>query len=743
CCILQTCLGQIIGKVTDSTNAGIPFVNIYFEGSLHGTTTNNNGLYELPVEVPGTYTIVFKYLGFQTQKREITTNGKDALELNITLKSERFILSNVEIKATDNPANAIIRKAIEKRSYYQDTLRSYTADFYSKGLIKIKNAPEKILGQDLGDFGGGLDSTRTGIIYLSETVSKISRDNKDFKERIIASRISGDDNGFSFNTASDVDFSFYDNTIEFGNQLISPIADNAFSYYRFYLTGTFYDDTKTLINQIKVIPKRPKDNVFWGTIYIAEGSWAIYGADLKVSGEQAQLLAVDTIKIKQQHNYDKGNKVWLKVLQSIDFQYSIFGIKGAGRFTAGYKNYKLHPGFQKNEFGNKILSFEEQANEKDSIFWEGLRPVPLTTEEFTDYTIKDSLQYIRKSKKYLDSVDRINNKFKLSSILLGYSFENTFKEKVISFKSPLFRTFFNTVQGWHTGTELEFIKSNDEKGSRFRFRSGFDYGLTEHIFRTQASVSYLFNNFSRPYIQLRFGQEVIQFNRSNPIKPIGNTITSLFLENNLAKFYENNFVSLYYSEEPLNGVRISSRLSWEERTPLFNRTTYVIFGNNAEPYTSNNPLDRDDFVNAAIDNHTIATLDVGARVRFKQKYLEYPNGKFNVPDNRFPTLYLGYKKGFASDNRGYHYDKFTLRIAQELTLADKGVFNYNLKAGTFLNAPDISFADYHHFNGNRTRVTRGSYLQSFFLLPYYDFSTNKEFLEGHLEHDFKGFIMGK
>ncbi|NND80558.1 MAG: carboxypeptidase-like regulatory domain-containing protein, partial [Maribacter sp.] len=41
------------------------------------------------------------------------------------------------------------------------------------------------------------------------------------------------------------------------------------------------------------------------------------------------------------------------------------------------------------------------------------------------------------------------------------------------------------------------------------------------------------------------------------------------------------------------------------------------------------------------------------------------------------------------------------------------------------------------------RVTRGSYLQSFFLLPYYDFSTNKEFLEGHLEHDFKGFIMGK
>lgn len=742
-CVLQACLGQIIGRVTDSKNEGLPFVNIYFEGTLNGTTTNNNGLYELQVETPGTYTVVFKYLGFQTQKKEVTTNGKDPFQLNITLQSELLKLTGVEVKATDNPANAIIRNAIEKRSFYKDTLSSYTADFYSKGLIKIKNAPEKILGQDLGDFGGGLDSTRTGIIYLSETVSEISRNNKDFKEKIIASKISGDDNGFSFNNASDVDFSFYDNTIEFGNQLISPIADNAFSYYRFNLTGTFYDDTNTLINQIKVIPKRPKDNVFWGTIYIVEGSWSIYGTDLKVSGEQAQLLAVDTIQIKQQYNYAQENKVWLKVLQSIDFQYGFFGIKGDGRFTAGYKNYKLHPSFRKNEFGNEILSFEELANKKDSIFWEGLRPVPLTTEELIDYTIKDSVQYIRKSKKYLDSVDRIKNKFKISSVLLGYSHDNTFKEKYVSFKSPLFRTFFNTVQGWHTGTEFEFLKLNDQKGSRFRFRSSFDYGLTEHIFRTQTSLSYRFNAFSRPFIQLSLGNKVIQFNRNNPIKPMGNTITSLLFENNLAKFYENAFISLYYSEEQVNGIRISSRLSLEERTPLFNRTSYVILGDYDEPYTSNNPLDRNDFVNAAIDNHQIATLDVEARVRFKQKYLAYPDGKFNVPDNRFPTLYLGYKKGFASDNETYNYDKFTLRVAQEITLADKGVFNYNLTTGAFLNARDISFADYHHFNGNRTRVTRGSYLQSFFLLPYYDFSTNKDFLEAHMEHNFKGFILGK
>jgi hypothetical protein len=34
-------------------------------------------------------------------------------------------------------------------------------------------------------------------------------------------------------------------------------------------------------------------------------------------------------------------------------------------------------------------------------------------------------------------------------------------------------------------------------------------------------------------------------------------------------------------------------------------------------------------------------------------------------------------------------------------------------------------------------------LNKFHLLPYYDFSTNKNYFEGHIEQDFKGWILGK
>lgn len=732
---------QVTGLVTDKNNTPLSFVNIYLENTVNGTTTNDTGNYELELARTGTYTIVFKYLGFKTHKETITIKSFPFF-LDVSLREESISLTEVEVNATDNPANRIIRGAISKRKEYLKKLESYTADFYSKGLIKIKSAPEKILGQDLGDFGGGLDSTRSGIIYLSETISEIAKNKKDYNEKIIASKVSGDDNGFSFNNASDVDISYYNNTVQFGNRLISPIADNAFNYYRYKLLGTFYDDNKNLINQIAAVPKRPKDNVFTGTIYIVEDQWAIYATDLTVTGEQAQVFVVDTLLLKQSFNFSKADGLWLKVLQSIDFQYGIFGVEGEGRFTAGYKNYNLEPGFSKNDFGNEVLSFKKQANKKDIPYWHNIRPVPLTTEELMDYTVKDSLQIIRKSQKYLDSVDAKKNKLTLGSLFFGHTYNNTFKETQYRFKSPLGKTNFNTVQGWHTGIGLDYLKLSEEKGTRLHINTHVDYGFSDHVFRAQGEISYRFNNFSRPYLRVRGGNELAQFNPSNPISPLVNSISTLFFEDNYAKYYDRTFARIFYSQEVTNGIHLSANFGYERRKPVFNSTDYVLLGDDTDRYTSNNPLDPNDFSNAAIDQHRILKLQMTTRIRFGQKYLSFPDSKFNL-FSKYPTLYLGYEKGFAASNSDYNFDQLKLRLNQNSTLWDKGDFSYNLRAGTFLNGDEISFVDYRHFNGNETHIGTGYYLDSFHLLPYYALSTDTDYFEIHAEHNFKGYVMGK
>lgn len=738
------CSAQVIGKVTSTENQPLPFVNIYIEGTLDGTTTNDAGTYNLPLPTNGEYVIVFKYLGYKTVKRTISYQEM-SLELNVELQEKSLQLSGVELKANENPANDIIQNAIKKRTETKKRLENYAANFYSKGLIRIKGAPERILGQDLGDFGGGLDKTRTGIVYLSETVSKIVKQGKDFKETIVASKVAGDDSGFSFNAASDVDYSLYDNSISLGGdaQIISPISDNAFSYYNYRLLGTFYEDGNVLINQIEVIPKRAQDRVFAGTVYIIEDDWSIYAADLKVTGQQAQIIPVDTFFLKQQFNYAAKQKLWLKVLQSLDFQYSILGLKGDGRFTAAYKDYDFEPKVSKKDFSNEILSFQENANKKDSLYWKKLRPVPLTLEENEDYQLKDSIQTIRKSESYLDSVDRKGNQFKLSNLFFGFTHINSFKEKYFVFGSPLQNIAFNTVQGWHGSVSMDYIKLNEEKGTRFSLGGLVNYGLSEKRLRPSFSASYRFNKKSTPFLRFRAGLEAVQFNGEEPITPIGNSIATLFFGNNFAKFYDRTFTELLHSIEVVNGIRGSINLSYENRSTLFNTTSTTLFNVSNAGFTSNNPLDPSNEASSAIVDHSIAQLDLNFRIRFGQKYMSYPNEKFNIPNERYPTLNLGYETGFLSKNKENHFHQFKAQLTQDFAVKDKGRFAYNLRAGGFLSAGSISFVDFQHFNGNESYVTIRDYMDSFFLLPYYDLSTNRNYFEGHLEHNFNGWIMNK
>src|SRR5690554_2656467 len=275
---LNTAQAQISGKVTDEKGEPLAFVNVYIENSYSGTTTNDDGFYILEHNKTGEHVVVFQYLGYQTQKKTVQ-NLQHKTTLNATLEPESYSLDEVVVSAAENPANRIIRNAIEKRKDNNEKIKEFTADFYSRGMWKVKDVPEKILGQEVGDLDGALDSTRTGIVYLSETVSKIAYQKpNNFKEHIIASKVSGNDNGFSFNSAQEANFSFYESTIEINVPLVSPLAGNAFSYYNFTLEGVFYEESQ-MINKIKVTPKRPNDRIFTGIIYIVEDSWQIYGLE--------------------------------------------------------------------------------------------------------------------------------------------------------------------------------------------------------------------------------------------------------------------------------------------------------------------------------------------------------------------------------------------------------------------------------------------------------------------------------
>jgi hypothetical protein len=742
--IFSACsIAQVKGTVTDSKGKPIAFANVYVKDTYISTTSNEQGKYELNVKIPGTYIILFKYLGYKTEKKVVEFD-KMAISVDATLQEEEIQLQDVAISNKVNPAIAIIKNAIASKKENTKKTDKYNADFYSRGISRVKNLPKSILGQKLDFFDEMIDSTRSGILYLSETVSKITFQKPDkMKETIVASKVSGNDNGFSFNNAADVNFDFYENYLDFNTKVISPISDNAFTYYKYKFDGSFVDDNNKIIDKIKVIAKRNTEPVMEGYIYIVDDTWAIYAVDLTVKGSQISSPAINKLVIKQNFIFNNTNKIWTKNTQTVDFDFGLLGINVNGTFTYVYSNFIFPEKIEKKTFTNEVLKFEANANKKEDTFWNTIRPVPLTVEESTDYLKKDVLQTKKKSKTYLDSIDSKRNKFRVFDVISGYNYSNSYKKWNINYDGLLSNSSFNTVQGYKFHSGLSYTKREEEKRTYTRISSNLEYGLSEKKLRATASYVHKFNAVNNATLSINGGSSVAQFNSNNPISNTINTFSSLLFKNNFMKLYEKNFVSANFSREIVNGLNMNFNLDYSERKPLWNTSDQSFTKKDIE-YTSNNPLLPYDFIIPAFEKHNLIKTNVVAVIKFGQHYWTRPDGKFNIGNDDYPTISLGFEKTFSATVKKYEYTLLTARIEQDFTLGNKGNLKVNLKGGEFFNAENIAFADYKHFNGNQTHIGGGdSYTNQFNNLPYYSASTNTKYFETHIEHNDQGFLMNK
>src|SRR5690606_28626787 len=90
--------------------------------------------------------------------------------------------------------------------------------------------------------------------------------------------------------------------------------------------------------------------VFYGSIYIVEDSWQLYGLELNVTGKAIQFEAIEILTFTQNFKYSEENKFWIKISQTVDFSFAMFGISGDGRFTAVYSNHNFEPQIDNNTY---------------------------------------------------------------------------------------------------------------------------------------------------------------------------------------------------------------------------------------------------------------------------------------------------------------------------------------------------------------------------------------------------------
>lgn len=735
-------LFTLSGRITDSKKNALPFASVLIKGTTNGTNSNVDGFYSLKVK-PGQYEIVYQYVGYKKEVKSVTISGD--VSLDVAMTADNYELKEVVIKAGEDPAYAVIRQAIKKRKFYLNQVGSYTCRAYIKGLQRLKEIPKgfgKLLKITTGN--NPIDSSLLGVIYLSESESKYHfRKPSDEKEIMFSSKVSGDNKAFSFNQLSDMKFNFYENLVTIDGlsdrPFISPISENAFFSYRYKLLGTTFEDGK-MINKIEVTPKRNTDPCFHGIIYIQENTWRIHSVDMYLTKE-AKIDFVDTLKVRQLFASVKGDTLWMPVQLNFSFDFKFLGFKGNGYFNAVLSDYDMSPTFPKKFFKNEILKVEDGANKKDTAYWKDSRPIPLTKEEVDDYRKKDSISTITGSKRYQDSVDKKFNKFKLQSLLMGYNYQNTHKKAYFSTTGLLTSGIqFNTVEGINASMNMSYRKEYEDYRN-MSLNGSVRYGFTNELWGGKIGWNY----FQKPEKFQRFGvtlqSMVQQFNESNPISESMNSIYTLYVNDNFMKLYKKTSAKVTYGRELFNGVYFNSSAEYAERDPLRNTDNRLIRDDPNKLFTSNDPQNpASDSAQFRTNNALIVEVDLS--FRFRQKYYTMPHRKI-VSGSKYPKLNIGYRKAIPGLNTQADYDLAMASLEDDVRIGLIGTFMYRLKGGYFLRNNTMYFMDYKHFNGNQTILSNPNHLNSFKLLPYYLYSTNKWYAEGHVEHHFNGFLINQ
>lgn len=93
--------GLVAGTVNDSEfNDVLPFANIVIKGTTIGATSDFDGKYSLEAE-PGTYTLVFSYLGYQTKEiSEVSITADKDVIVDVTLDPASNALDEVVVTTT-------------------------------------------------------------------------------------------------------------------------------------------------------------------------------------------------------------------------------------------------------------------------------------------------------------------------------------------------------------------------------------------------------------------------------------------------------------------------------------------------------------------------------------------------------------------------------------------------------------------------------------------------------------------
>lgn len=683
----------IKGYITNEFREPVPYANVLVQELGTGTTSDDQGYYELNLLTEGNYRLIFSSLGYTSHKENVII-GLEPLELNISLSTSDVQLREITVSASKkDPAYAIIQKAVERKGRHLRAADSYRTNIYVKAVEEVernsrKQAPAVTLATDGEDETGVPDPFaeeekarkellgRLNLVEMEVTLN--FKQPRQYKEERTAYQKYGNTQGLFIPRFGETDFNFYRNMVLLTGisdaPVISPLSTTGVLAYKYKLESTELEGNQ-IVYQIKVIPRKSGNSTCKGTIWINEDTYTINRLDLTFS--KYSLKFFDAFRLQQEY-VEHTDSLWTVGKQT--FLYVAKQGKRAtfnGSTTLSYQNYEHNYAFPDKFFGNEVAVTTREAYERDSTYWKGSRTVALTAEEAEMISIRDSLKAITSSKAYQDSLQARYNKITLLEVAWdGVGFRNNAKKSHLYIGSLTSLINFSVVGGWRFGPYIGYNRRY-ENGKMVNLSGSMSYGTLNQDLTGNFNIWHRYNPFNLGEFAISGGRSYESINQFDAY---------------LNQLRPSNYIlldagRLRHTIEVTNGLFLWNELDFSARKPITGLRTSSFLQDLVED--NEEPQEFEPY--EALRTTTAISYTPGL------KYMREPDRKIRL-GSRWPTFQLLHRKGWKGPlSSDIDFDYLEGKIEQELRLGVIGNSNYEFKAGKFINTKDLRFIDLKRF----------------------------------------------
>jgi hypothetical protein len=716
------------GRITDqSTNDAIPFANVKFVGTTTGTSADFDGYFTLKTS-QRVDSIRVDYLGYKARSKKIKRGQSQVI--NFQLQANSMGLQEVVIKAGVNPAIQVIKDAQKNREKYNKaSLKSYQYENYAKIQIDIDNISENIKKRkilkpvtaifDSLDVLAGEDSKANLPMFYSENISDvyyISEPFKKKKEIVKASKLNavGLQDGIltsQFTGNSFEEYNFNQNKLfVFNKEFQSPIGDNAFLFYEFYLTDTVYLNGFRCY-QIKVKPKNNKDLLFTGFIWITDSTWAIKQVNLEIP-KYVNINFLERVQVQQELEPTTAG-AWLPMKSRLIVDFSDVTKKSVGLVAKVYNSIryvKVNEPLERS-FYESPIKLTKDALIKTDEYWKNTRHEKLTATDVNVYNMIDTIKSIPRVKTGVNIFYTIvNGHYTWNKVDIG----------------PYLNILtFNNIEGYklRLGGRTNISFSNE-----WILRGYVAYGFRDQRFKYNAQVERI---LSRD-LWTKVGVQ-----RREDIDQVG--VTFRYDD---SPIFGDDQSSLYATTSQITRFALFNRKTesrfWIEREIKKGITTRITLQNIGYKHYFANTLDS--INNLGLLQRDYITSEAVIETRFAWNELQVldNNRRYVVSAPRIPVVTLQYVKGIKNVfNSDLNYSRFNIKVNHRMRLGFLGYSRYIFNAGkVFSNAP-FTLLQVHR--GNQTPFFAYA---TFNLMNYNEFISD-EYISLDYVHHFEGLFFNR